>query len=174
MKDYFKCPAKLFTVFFSRILPQRTYFEKITERVYYHWADDVHSEHTLGLGYAGTQDSWQIFMSYDPLQEGMSWNPVDCYIFDEFATPSGIELDCGSFCACQWALNMKHNRVRRPSFLWIWSSNSQRARRTSSPKSARFCDRKEGKSWPINSLGNHTVNQSYSFGVAFVDFDKEY
>ena len=27
---------------------------------------------------------------------------------------------------------------------------------------------------PTNSLGNHTVNRLYSFGVVFVDFDKEY
>ena len=34
--------------------------------------------------------------------------------------------------------------------------------------------RREGKSWPTNSLGNHTVNLLHSFGVVFVDFDKEY
>ena len=37
----------------------------------------------------------------DPLQEGMSWNPVDCYIFDEFATPLGIKLEASSSTLAQ-------------------------------------------------------------------------
>ena len=75
---------------------------------------------------------------------------------------------------CAQAFWRAYGRHRGWTSLRVASSNSQNSSSTSYLKIFELEVENDINARRDNSLGNHTVNRLHSFGVVFVDFDKEY